>query len=850
MRAIYGKSNSGNNYERPFNRICSKKMKIPEEIKLDKSDWLCFMLCYGELYSLYWLKDFGWKNSIFSPLFVFVQTVNSHYLLLGVTFVLLYALCIFWLSRIITKIPIRVGHCSLYLMTLICLFVEMTRHTNYIPLFSVIASSALVALVFEIAKLKTQKQTFKPVYRSGFVTDTVNAESIEDVGWEKYADSLLQRLLHTDVSQSAFAIALTGPWGAGKTTFLSLMKTKFALQDIPYVEYNPWQDISAHSIIKNFFDLVKTGLNKRDINVNSDIDRYVSKLAEASKIPIFENLPILFESGGTPIMENMKGKISNALSMLDSPMFVLVDDIDRLQKDELWEVLKLVRKTADFKNTIFVVTFAKDYVANTLSKDDPQLAIAYLKKIFQLELSFPVFESYLFTHLLTTKLNEHIGNKPTPVYNILSNIDLLLCQQDVHIQNYFQNFRDVKRFVNELVVDVDYICSQNRHEDFHFKDFFVLQLLRQYDSKTYEILRNDSYRLVQEVSYDKKYLSLREDESLKLLDISAATKKLLLILFPQQDKRNLPADAPNRIWRTDRLYNYFSYRPFEYQISITEFNHILHSDNCEEVGNFIQKCRNGLFDKGYSIYSLMREVNVKHLDEKSKKNLVCLMSEWVKAYPKYNPGDIKYIHQQVLAKTNFELHQFQEIKDILTFFWKELAENPKYYAVLQKILCGLIPMYMEHDSEGMEIFFPDTIFSEEEIRTLIHNNTVIFLKKVKPSIESIADKSSRLHEFLVNSIVYSEYQEKHPDHLAIESELIEYYKAYKDVNSPQYFMRMFKYVEDWHFQEGAPTPEEELRESICTYFFSVSFYKKFMQECFTYNEEKALERYFKENKLT
>ena len=43
-------------------------------------------------------------------------------------------------------------------------------------------------------------------------------------------------------------------------------------------------------------------------------------------------------------------------TQLDKPILVVIDDIDRLEKEELFEVLRLIRNTGNFTNLIYSVS--------------------------------------------------------------------------------------------------------------------------------------------------------------------------------------------------------------------------------------------------------------------------------------------------------------------------------------------------------------------------------------------------------------------------------------------------------------------------------------------------------------
>lgn len=64
------------------------------------------------------------------------------------------------------------------------------------------------------------------------------------------------------------------------------------------------------------------------------------------------------------------------------------------------EVLSLIRNSANFSNTIFIVAYDRNYLVSALEKVNNYHPHAYLEKIFQLELPLPQFERDIIVSVL------------------------------------------------------------------------------------------------------------------------------------------------------------------------------------------------------------------------------------------------------------------------------------------------------------------------------------------------------------------------------------------------------------------------------------------------------------------
>lgn len=112
-----------------------------------------------------------------------------------------------------------------------------------------------------------------------------------------------------------------------------------------------------------------------------------------------------------PSNQNYFDMISKLLIKLNKRIFVIIDDIDRLDNDELFEVLRMIRNSANFPNTVFLVPFDKSYAMHAMTEKKIYNPQEYLKKIFDVEVSLtPIHESYLQPVFLQV-MGDFIKNK-------------------------------------------------------------------------------------------------------------------------------------------------------------------------------------------------------------------------------------------------------------------------------------------------------------------------------------------------------------------------------------------------------------------------------------------------------
>ena len=95
------------------------------------------------------------------------------------------------------------------------------------------------------------------------------------------------------------------------------------------------------------------------------------------------------------------------------------------------------------------------------------------------------------------------------------------------------------------------------------------------------------------------------------------------------------------------------------------------------------------------------------------------------------------------------------IKGILHEYFASIQEPLRGIYILQKILCKMIPCFAEQDGYGNAIFYPECIYSSEELHMKLSENARKFLNMVKPEIKNFLEKSS-LKSFVEYSVVYNE----------------------------------------------------------------------------------------------
>ncbi|MBR5254668.1 MAG: AAA family ATPase [Bacteroidales bacterium] len=402
-----------------------------------------------------------------------------------------------------------------------------------------------------IRKLIYKKENKEPELK-GFSVDNTEIK-LED-NQIKYAETLVKKLKNTDLSKESFAVGITGEWGSGKSTFLNTMKEKIEKEDFAeIVEFNPWLCNSPEQVTQDFFATLIDKLSPKHSTLSRTINKYAKLLNKIAK-PSLSIFGIDLDlTPGDDSLDELKENISKKLAILPKKVVILIDDTDRLEGNEVFEILRLIRNTADFKNVIYIATYDKEYVTDVLENkiNGPS---AYLEKIFQTEVHLPKTRNYLLWSRLERELNEYFQFDGIDIINYVEDQNLVL--------KVLTNYRQIKRFTRHYITYRDYINKDSiLAQDIDIRCLFWIELLQMYDKETYNTLAKN-YTILLNDSDDHLKLQLKseQDISLKLKD---ETLNILNIIFPKDNNTDIQHKA--------NYDKYFSLNISPFEVSMIEY---------------------------------------------------------------------------------------------------------------------------------------------------------------------------------------------------------------------------------------------------------------------------------------
>lgn len=363
----------------------------------------------------------------------------------------------------------------------------------------------------------------------GFCLDAPLSESGTDrLNREDLVKQVCERIQNTANRDVSFAIGVTSEWGNGKTSFLNLIERHLDKNKRVIIHYNPWLNSDRKSATLSFFDEMSSALRAYDSSLSNDILKYAKMLIDSSADKYANLLNTCLSLDGTSTLRERFEEINDAIKRTKLQIIVFIDDLDRLYDSEILEVLSLIRNSANFSNTIFIVAYDRNYLVSALEKVNNYHPHAYLEKIFQLELPLPQFERSIIASILQDKLLpylsdddkeelERIVSIPIESYNYKYYLysDVIRTVPNF-ILDGIKTIRDVNRLVNSFLVSYDSLKNE-----IVLDDLLKLELLKIKYLGVYELLANNmkQFLRIRELSAGEISLGLREGTTSKIISL-------------------------------------------------------------------------------------------------------------------------------------------------------------------------------------------------------------------------------------------------------------------------------------------------------------------------------------------
>lgn len=392
------------------------------------------------------------------------------------------------------------------------------------------------------------------------------------------------------VAEGAFTVLINERYGAGKTSFMRQLKKAFLEQGIKCLEIKPWSADTQNQVVNLFLSELSSQLHSFD--EDNTLSKLLNEYSELVTGRTQKVVHLIYKHVSKATSQSaLFERITRKLKTLEKPIVVFIDDVDRLNYEELFCVLKLVRDTADFPNVFYVVAADKEIISLTLKNAQKEIDPAeYFKKFFNFEMLFPADDNHLRTILLNglTRLFEQFSPF---LFGYQSTLKWFAEYR--YFPYVFRTRRDVIRYQNLLSFSLDVVKSNGVIGDYNILDYARIVLLEFLDPIWYKLFRdypdmilseadNGKYSIKKKygkVFVDKEFIRQFDDFRIHLIetsqiDSSATPENIEYDTLPDARENALPTNndiVASLVWELfsgtndgDTSHVFYKYEYFKY----------------------------------------------------------------------------------------------------------------------------------------------------------------------------------------------------------------------------------------------------------------------------------------------
>lgn len=384
---------------------------------------------------------------------------------------------------------------------------------------------------------------------------------------KRQLNSICEELNEFSKEHGSYAVAISGKWGSGKTSFVNVLEKEIQNAEFIHIECAIGYDAEAIlnemalQLIKKFKD------NKVYVPQNGIIEQYFKKIAEFignmgydkfSKI--LEGLTINGEQSYLEKKDLMNKELKNFFNIAKKNIYFIIDDMDRVIDNDMKIMLfQIVRECVELDCcvTLFMMDYDK-LVSENMSKEFLEKYINYQYDLCELDFE-EIIKKYLEVYLTdeyfanrseymsnrASKIRQYLLEKPKNIIDEISKLRSSLENNEEDgkykekikwikeieekLFSRINNPRKVKRYLDNIqkmifIVDLVWFQNKNYEQNEYSKEpwtDYIIQIsfLRAFLNETYEamiqagdlyILRNDeknNFIKDQIISdYSRKYL--------------------------------------------------------------------------------------------------------------------------------------------------------------------------------------------------------------------------------------------------------------------------------------------------------------------------------------------------------
>lgn len=315
--------------------------------------------------------------------------------------------------------------------------------------------------------------------------DALTSCAQDALGTKHVARRAAKLIIETYSRESSTVVGLTGPWGSGKSSIVSMCCEILREEhsDWAVATFTPWATGDSAAMMAEFY---ATLIGALPVDRAQLFREKVGALAQAGTAAL-KLLPVAgdvtSELAGQaigklierPSWDRAFQDAADRLKELKLPILIVVDDVDRLQHDELGHLLKVVRLLGRFPGVSYVLAYDEQTLLANIARGNlaggtRSSARLFMEKIVQYPFTVPP--------LLPSQILERVG---TGVEGILAQLGREMRAGDSRLSllaDVFQSQLTTPRAVNRYLAQVYLTLSMHEVGEIDDCDVVMLTLVR------------------------------------------------------------------------------------------------------------------------------------------------------------------------------------------------------------------------------------------------------------------------------------------------------------------------------------------------------------------------------------
>ncbi|WP_302512012.1 P-loop NTPase fold protein [uncultured Megasphaera sp.] len=294
-----------------------------------------------------------------------------------------------------------------------------------------------------------------------------------------------------EMYSSPVVFGIEGPWGIGKSSFSNLcceQLKKDLNNKLVIYKFNPLSYDDIDKVLKNFYTGLIAAIKKKyfEPEVEALLESYMEKVISALSEQSIQFIKIKITRPTTGTEQIMK-KLEKSLANLDYQIFIVIDDLDRLDFINIKKILFLMRNIFSFPNLIFIVCYDMQAIlqsakVNLLGENiDEQWVMEFISKYINYTYRIYLETSSIiqFTRQYADRLLQNQSPRGMDFWGPCTDAVNKICE-DEHFSKY-QRFlgtpRRIKILFQQILRISNNIQYQNTIEDFSGLDIIHLLLI-------------------------------------------------------------------------------------------------------------------------------------------------------------------------------------------------------------------------------------------------------------------------------------------------------------------------------------------------------------------------------------